>query len=219
MTEILTYHNISNDSLDPCAVTPLLFESDMEWLAEQGYRGISLKEFYKDIEQEKVFILTFDDGYKDFFDVAMPILDKFNFKATIFIVSKLIGDISHWRTKRMQPSLLDWDEIHTIINMGHEIGSHGLYHRDFLRLSKEGLRQEIIGSKGLIEEKIKIPVVSFSYPWNRYNDRILETVKKANYEYACINSRKCKNDFKVNRFHLCRRPMGNGNSIKEFLIK
>jgi peptidoglycan/xylan/chitin deacetylase (PgdA/CDA1 family) len=216
MTEILAYHNISNDNLDLCTVAPSFFQSEMEWLAEQGYMGISLKEFYKDIEQKDVFVLTFDDGYKDFFNTAIPILDKFNFKATIFIVSKLIGDICYWRTKRMQPRLLDWDEIHSIINMGHEIGSHGLYHRNYLHLSKEELEQEIAGSKKLIEKKLGIPIVSFSYPWSRYNDRILEAVKKANYEYACINAKECKNDFKTNRLHLCRREMGGRNSIKEF---
>ena len=173
MTEILTYHNISNDSLDSCAVTPSLFESDMKWLAEQGYKGISLKDFYENIEQEKVFVLTFDDGYRDFFDVAMPILDKLDFKATIFIVSGLIGFISCWRTKDLQPPLLNWDEIQSIVNAGYEIGSHGVYHSDFFRLSKEKLEQEIIESRKLIEGKLGIPIISFSYPWNRYNDQIL----------------------------------------------
>jgi len=217
MTEILTYHNISNDNLDICATTPSLFQSEMEWLAEQGYRGVSLAEFYKDIKQRKVFVLTFDDGYKDFFDIAMPILDKLNFKATIFIVSKLIGDISRWRTKRMQPDLLDWDEIHNIINAKHEIGSHGLYHRDFLRLSKEELEREIAGSKKLIEKNIKIPVVSFSYPWNRCNDQILGIVKKSGYKYAIITGKECKNNFKTDCFQLCRRPMINKNSVKDFI--
>jgi len=219
MTEILTYHNISNDSLDSCAITPSLFESDMKWLAEQGYRGVSLRDYYKDIEQEKAVVLTFDDGYKDFFDIAMPILDKLNFKATIFIVSRLIGSFAMWRTKRMQPPLLSWNEVRIIMNAGHEIGSHGLYHRDFLRLPKEELIQEIMDSRKLIEKNIKTPVVSFSYPWNRCNKQILEIVKKSGYKYAIITGEKCRNNFKTDCFQLCRRPMTNGNSVREFLIK
>ena len=61
MTEILTYHNIANSMIDPWETSPSFFESEMEWLANQGYRGVSLKDFYKDIEQEKVVVLTFDD--------------------------------------------------------------------------------------------------------------------------------------------------------------
>lgn len=219
MTEILTYHNISNIKIDPWATSPAFFESEMEWLAEQGYRGISLKEFYKDIEQEKVFVLTFDDGYKDFFDAAMPILDKLNFKATIFIVSKLIGDIAQWRTVILQPPLLSWHEIDIIINAGYEIGSHGLYHRDFFRLSEEELEQEIAGSKRLIEEKLGIPIVSFSYPWNRCNEQILDIVKKVGYKYATIHNRKCRTDFKLNPFLLHRREMDKGVSIKRYYEK
>ena len=217
MTEILTYHNISNDNLDTNTVAPSLFQSEMEWLVKQGYRGISLKEFCKDIEQENVFILTFDDGYKNFFDIVMPILDKFNFKATIFIVPKLIGGISQWRKKELQSALLNWNEIYKIIEAGHEIGSHGLYHRDFLYLSKEELIQEIVGSKKLIEENVKIPVVSFSYPWNRYNSQILEIVKKSGYKYAIKTGKKCRNNFKTDCFQLCRRPMTNRNSVKDFI--
>lgn len=217
MTEILTYHNISNIKIDPWVTSPSFFESEMEWLAEQGYRGISLKEFCKNTEQEKAVVLTFDDGYKDFFDIAMPILDKLNFKATIFIVSKLIGDIAQWRTVILRPPLLSWDEIYIIVNTGYEIGSHGLYHRDFFRLSREELEQEIAGSKELIEEKLGISIVSFSYPWERCNEQILNIVNKAGYKYACIHNKKCRIDFKVDPFRLRRRVMNDRISVKDFI--
>ena len=217
MTEILTYHNFSNNGSDQWTITPSLFESDMKWLVEQGYKGVSLKDFYEDIEQEKVFVLTFDDGYRDFFDVAMPILDKLNFKATIFIVSGLIGFISCWRTADLQPPLLNWDEIRNIANAGYEIGSHGVYHSDLFRLSREKLDQEIIESRKLIEGKLGVPVVSFSYSWNRCNDEIVSIVREARYKYAVIHGRKSRTDFKGDRFRLRRRGMNNKNSVKEFI--
>lgn len=217
VTEILAYHNISNNNRDPWATNPLLFKSEMQWVAEQGYKGISLKKFYEDIEQEKVFVLTFDDGYKDFFDVAMPILNKLGFSATIFIVSKLIGNISLWRKKKLQSALLNWDEVNEMIKIGYEIGSHGLYHSNFSHLSREELEQEIEGSKRLIEGKTGISIISFSYPWNVYNEQILDVVRKADYKYAAINGEGCKNDFRVDQFRLCRRSINNRNSVKEFI--
>ena len=217
MTEILTYHNISDSGIDRWAISPLLFESEMNWLAEQEYRGVSLKEFYKDIEREKVFILTFDDGYKDFYDIAMPILDKLKFKATIFIVSGLAGSFARWRPVVLQPPLLTWQEVEIIIKAGYEIGSHGLYHRDFFRLAEEELEQEIAGSKKLIEEKLGIPIVSFSYPWNRCNEQIVNIVREAGYKYAVIHGRKSRADFKGDCFRLRRKEMSNRNSVKEFI--
>lgn len=217
MTEILTYHNISNNRQDPFSTSFPFFKSEMQWLFGKGYRGISLREFYINIKQKNVFILTFDDGYKDFFDCVMPFLNSLNFSATIFIVSELIGDISLWRRKDLRSELLDWDEIDEMVKAGYEIGSHGLYHSNLFNFVKRALKREIISSKKLIEEKIGIPVVSFSYPWNRCNKQILNIVKKAGYKYAAINSKNCKNNFKTDCFQLCRHSMYKRKSVKKFI--
>lgn len=219
MTEILTFHSISDNNQDSWAVSPSTFELEMRWLAKKGYRGVSLKKFYNNVGQGKVVVLTFDDGYKNFFDTAMPILNMLNFSATVFILAKLIGDVGRWRKKELQSSaLLDWDEIHGAIDAGHEIGSHGLSHPNYFHLSTEGLKQEIAGSKKIIEGNIKAPVVSFAYPYNIYNKQILGIVKEAGYKYAVRNGKNCKNDFKADCFQLCRRSINSKNSVKEFII-
>lgn len=218
MTEILTFHSIIDNSQDLWAVSPTVFESEMQWLADREYKGISLREFYENAGQGKVVVLTFDDGYKDFFRTAVPILNALNFSATVFILAGLIGSFGRWRRKELQSSvLLDWDEIHGAINAEHEIGSHGLYHPKYSRLSKEELKQEIAGSKKIIEENIKTPVVSFSYPYNIYNKQIVGIVKESGYKYAARNGKHCRNDFKIDRFQLCRNSINSTNSIKEFI--
>lgn len=216
-TEILAYHNISNNRQDAWATSFSFFKKEMRWLFNKGYRGISLREFYINTKQKNIFILTFDDGYKDFFDYAMPFLNSLNFSATIFIVSELMGDISIWRRKDLRSELLDWDEINEMVKAGYEIGSHGLYHSNLFNLTKRALKQEITGSKKLIEEKIGIPVVSFSFPWNRCNKQILNIVKKAGYKYAAITKKGCKNKFKTDCFQLCRRSMYKRKSVRGFI--
>ena len=219
MTEILTFHSISDNGHDFFAVSPSTFESEMRWLTERGYKGISLRGFYENSGQGNVVVLTFDDGYKDFFRTAVPILNGLNFSATVFILAELVGDIGRWRRKELQASaMLDWDEIHGAIDAGYEIGSHGLYHPNYLHLSIEGLKQEIAGSKEIIEENIKIPVVSFAYPYNVYNEQISGIVKEAGYKYAVRNDKDCKNDFKANCFQLCRNSINSRNSVKGFVI-
>jgi len=218
MTEILAYHSISNNSEDPWAVSPSTFGLEMQWLAERGYKGVSLKEFFKDIKQKKAIILTFDDGYKDFSDTAMPVLDRFNFSATVFIVSKLVGDTARWRKRELHlMALLDWSEIHNVLNAGHEIGSHGLYHLNFSCLSRRALWREIAESKEMIEEKIKLPIVSFAYPYNVYNKWTVDTVKEAGYKYAVKNDNDYINNYKSDCFLLCRRVINSENSVKDFI--
>jgi len=219
MTEILTFHSISDNNQDPWAVSPSTFELEMRWLNSRGYKGISLSQFYENAGQEKVVVLTFDDGYKDFFDTVVPILNTFNFSATVFILAGLIGSLACWRKKELQSSvLLNWNEIHGVIDAGHEIGSHGLSHPNYFHLSTEGLKQEIAGSKKIIEGNIKTPVASFAYPYNIYNEQIVDIVKEAGYKHAVRNGKNCKNDFKVDCFQLCRSSINSKNSVKEFIV-
>lgn len=218
MTEILTFHGIADNDQDFYAVSPSVFEAEMQWLAEQGYKGISLREFYENARQDKVVVLTFDDGYKDFLGTAVPILNALNFSATVFILAKLIGDVGRWRKKELQSSaLLDWDEIHGAIDAGYEIGSHGLSHPNYFHLSIEELKQEIVGSKEIIEENIKAPIASFAYPYNICNEQISGIVKEAGYKHAVRNGKNCKNNFKADCFRLCRRSINSKNSVKEFI--
>lgn len=218
MTEILTFHSISDNNQDFFAVSPSIFEAEMQRLTEKGYKGISLRQFYENAGQGKIVILTFDDGYKDFSDTVVPILNALDFSATVFILAGLIGSLACWRKKELQSSvLLDWNDIHNAIDAGYEIGSHGLYHPNYFHLSTEGLKQEIAGSKRIIEENIKIPVVSFAYPYNIYNGQISGIVKEADYKYAARNGTNCKNDFKTDCFQLCRRSINSKNSVKEFI--
>ena len=219
MTEILTFHSISDNNQDFFAVSLSVFEAEMQRLAEKGYKGISLRQFYENAGQGKVVVLTFDDGYKDFFETVVPILNALNFSATVFILAGLIGSLACWRKKELQSSvLLDWDEIHSAIDAGCEIGSHGLYHPNYFHLSTEGLKQEIAGSKRIIEENIEAPVTSFAYPYNIYNGQIMDIVKDAGYKYAVSNGTDCKNDFRTDCFQLCRRSINSKNSVKEFVI-
>jgi len=218
MTEILTFHSISDNNRDFFAVLPSVFEAEMQRLTEKGYKGISLRQFYENAGQGKIVVLTFDDGYKDFFDTVVPILNALNFSATVFILAGLIGSLACWRKKELQSSvLLNWNDIHSAIDAGYEIGSHGLYHPNYFHLSTEGLKQEIDGSKRIIEENIKAPITSFAYPYNIYNEQIMEIVKGASYKYAVRNGTGCKNDFKTDCFQLCRRSINSENSARAFI--
>jgi hypothetical protein len=120
---ILMYHHVKNcdDSCDDIekglSVSPEDFDAQMKYLSDNGYETINLSDlFYK--SDKKQVVLTFDDGYTDNIDEAMPILNKYGFKATLFIITEMVG------TDRY----MSWNQIKTLKNNNWDLGGHTLNH-------------------------------------------------------------------------------------------
>ena len=114
------------------------------------------------IANSKVVILNFDDGRKSQFTYAKPILDKYGFKATFYIVCNYIEN---------KPGFMDWKEVKQLYDEGHDIGSHGMNHRDLTKFSTKVVNSELANSKKCLEDH-GIDVTSFAYPFNKgSNDR------------------------------------------------
>lgn len=123
---------------------------------------------------EKIAIITFDDNWKSQYQYAKPILDKFQFKATFFVVCDYMD----------KKNRMTWDELQNLDTEGHEIGSHSKSHANLDSILTDVAHNEIIQSKKCIEDR-GIKVSSFSYPFNSGDDNseILELVSN-NYELA-----------------------------------
>lgn len=154
-------------------VTPSDFFQQMELLYEEGYRTISLKDLFAKQWQRR-FIITFDDGYKDVIEEAYPILASFGFKATIFLIVDEIG----------KPGHLDWEDVKFLESQGWEVGSHTLSHQNLTHLSPQKQWEEIYLSKGILEKKLRHPILFLSYPSGRFNEQVIELVKLAGYKGA-----------------------------------
>jgi peptidoglycan/xylan/chitin deacetylase (PgdA/CDA1 family) len=130
-------------------------------------------------------IITFDDGEKNIFNCAFPLLKKYNFKALVFLIAGYVGKKNLWDLSLTGRRLehLSWGEIREMKNWGIEFGSHGLTHRNLTKLSGAELDREIGGSKAILEKEIG-PVESFSYPFNRVNSEVLDLTRKAGYKYG-----------------------------------
>ena len=124
----------------------------------------------------KAVILTFDDGYKSQYTNAKPILDKYAYKATFYIVCEYVGG----GEGQVHPNVkMTWEEIITLHNEGHDIGSHTMSHDDLDSLSEKGIEYEVGGSKECLFDHGIIPT-SFSYPTNTgaQNAAVVNTVAK-----------------------------------------
>ena len=126
------------------------FHRQMEWLAKNGYRAIPLTKIEEELRrpilnQRKPFVITFDDGFRDFLENAFPILKDFHFTATVFLPTGYVGK------RLMKKECLSWVEVQGLKAEGIEFGSHTVTHPKLHNLSAATLLQEIGNSKKIIE--------------------------------------------------------------------
>lgn len=152
-------------------------------LAFLGYRGVTLSEALSQSPDAHIFALTFDDGYECFLREAYPVLQKFGWPATLFVVTGFVGQTSEWdlRWGWPRPRHLTWEQIEELHESGIEIGSHGVTHCDLTRLSSKKLLFELQTSKKMLEDRLRTKIKSFAYPFGRYDVNVIEAVRAAGY--------------------------------------
>jgi peptidoglycan/xylan/chitin deacetylase (PgdA/CDA1 family) len=197
---ILAYHSVSNARTDGLSVRVSDFESQMAWLRCRGYRAITLADFTSQSipKGERIVIITFDDGYADNYWYAFPILKRYGFVATIFLVSEYVNtDHIHWwdlpkkdETDRSHYQILTWDQIHEMLANGIEFGSHTCTHPRLTTCSPEALWDEVSRSRTVLQGKLDQEVISFCYPHGDLNTQAIEMVAEAGYHCAVVTPRR-----------------------------
>ena len=164
----------------------------MQYLNDASFRILSLGNIVECIREQRTFpekalAITFDDGFRNFYQVAFPVLKKLRFTATVFLVTGHCGKSNDWeRDHKEIPrlDLLSWEEIIEMSNEGSEFGSHGMTHRSFLKLNKEQVRKEIMDSKSTLQERLGKSNFLFAYPYGRQTKETREMIAKE-FEGAC----------------------------------
>jgi len=144
----------------------VVFKNHMRFLADNGYETLGLQEALEavrtDTKPRKAVVITFDDGYRDFYTFAYPILMKHRFRATMFIIS---GFTAERRIRLYDREYMTWDEVRAVHEQGIDIGSHTVNHPELYRMQRAEIQTEIRASKLEIENKIGDAVESFAYPF------------------------------------------------------
>jgi peptidoglycan/xylan/chitin deacetylase (PgdA/CDA1 family) len=188
---VLTYHSL-DDSHSVISVAPRVFRRQMELLRDWGFRGIRLGDLLdawegkSDLPNQPV-VLTFDDGFRNLWDRAIPVLEELGFRATIFAVAGYCGGKNDWPSQSPGvPALplLSWSQLRTLASAGFEIGAHGLAHAPLPALGKEEAEREITGSQAILQEHLGQPVTVFAYPYGLANADH-RRVAAAHYRGAC----------------------------------
>lgn len=206
---ILMYHSISDDSeadrsgYYKVCTSPVRFAEHMQWLADWGYRGVTLTHGMKVLQginrvKAKPVAITFDDGFRDFYTAAFPILQRHGFSATMYLSTAFIGDDrgdESGSDKRSFKSreCLTWSEVRQLKLTGIEFGSHTVNHPRLVHLNWPAIEAELRDSKTTLEQRLGYPICSFAYPYaypsaNRaFIDRLKQTLSGLGYE-TCVTT-------------------------------
>jgi len=225
MIPIFMYHEIADvpRNLDPLGLAiPLTqFEQQMSYLSRNAYHCLSLPEVLRYLQKgdrlpARSFVITFDDGYQDVYTQACPILEKYGFTATIFLVAGGMGTSSNWWGKAGERSalLLTWTEARDLAKRGFILGSHTLNHPRLSTQDDQSAFEEIRNSKILLQDRLEMQVDFLSYPYSDTDNRVERLVESAGYLAACAG-----NSGPWSIFHLWRVPCLRGDTTQSFALK
>jgi peptidoglycan/xylan/chitin deacetylase (PgdA/CDA1 family) len=184
---ILLYHRVSLDR-DPLSVTPRRFREQMDALAADGFEAVDVTTAVDRLASggaERVVGLSFDDGYVDVVEQALPVLEQHGFRATVFVATGLIDRTWAPAWYERPPPLLHWRDVVELDRGGTlRFGAHSVTHRNLTRLDEKEARIEIVDSKQALEEKLGRQVEDFSYPGGVYGEREERLVEMAGFRLA-----------------------------------
>jgi len=188
---ILMYHAIHPDR-SVISITPATFIRQMEWLFENQFQVLSLQklaELFTSGGQlpHRSVVLTFDDGFQSFADHAAPVLEKYGFSATVFLVAGYCGKMNDWPgqpTDIPRWPLLNWREIRDLEQAGFEFGAHSFTHARLDQLAVEKLTFEIIHAKEKLQDELGHDIESFAYPYGRFSPQAKGLVQK-HFKLGC----------------------------------
>ncbi len=198
---ILMYHQVDTEPpkgspMRGLVVAPKTFSRQMAALHALGYQGKSMGDlmpYLNGDKRGKVFGITFDDGYENNLRCALPVLKRYGFTSTCYIVANQVGKTNGWDKERgvLQVPLMTAEQLQAWVNAGQEVGSHTLNHANLDTLSEAEQVIEIAQSKVQLEALIeqKAGVQHFCYPYGGLNKTAVQSVKAAGYLTATTTVR------------------------------
>jgi peptidoglycan/xylan/chitin deacetylase (PgdA/CDA1 family) len=187
---VLMYHSVAPHAEDPYRVTvgPHRFERQMRWLHRRGLRGVSMAALLAARRRhcdDGLVGLTFDDGYADFLRYALPVLQRYGFGATTFVIAGRLGSVNSWDALGPRKPLMTAREVRAVSAAGVEVGSHGLRHVSLTATAGLALAREQRLSRQILQDVTGSPISGFCYPYGQVSRLVVDGAQEAGYDYAC----------------------------------
>jgi peptidoglycan/xylan/chitin deacetylase (PgdA/CDA1 family) len=219
---ILFYHRVTPDN-DELAVTPEKFARQMRELARGGWQVVDIAAVVAALDRgadpRRLVGLSFDDGYQDVVDHALPVLRAHGFRATVFVATGVTDGRAAFTWYERQPPLMRWETIRELDAEGVlRFEAHTVTHPNLLLVAPEELRSEICDSKAELTERLDRPVSGFCYPAGLFGARERAEVAAAGLDWAA----SCEpgvNTPATDRFALRRRQIDRRDTLLDFRAK
>jgi peptidoglycan/xylan/chitin deacetylase (PgdA/CDA1 family) len=222
---ILMYHAVAAPG-EPagCYLVPLRrFKWQMAWLRLARYRVLRFEDLLDCRREHRLppgrsVVLSFDDGYADNRQLALPILRAHRFSAIFFLVTASVGGKNAWDAsgELAGRSLMSWTDIREMLSAGMEIGAHTRHHVALPSVSQEEAEQEIAGSRADLERELGMQIRAFAYPYGLLDKTSPDTVARAGFDGACC-SRSGPNDALVSSYLLRRLEVRGTDSLFQLI--
>ena len=198
---ILLYHSISSyasKGFRSCIVSAEAFDKHLTYLEQNYYTSLTVTQLIQAMANDvsslppRPVVLTFDDGYADFYLAALPALQHHGFNATLYITTSFVEGTSRWLEKIGEGDrpMLTWEQLAAINSSGIECAAHTHTHPALDMLPLSAARDEIVRSKELLEEHLGQRISSFAYPFGFYSSRVMHIVRESGFDSACVIGRK-----------------------------
>ena len=187
---VLLYHRVAADgprSLADYCIAPSLFEEQMRFLRRHGFHTVTSADVEQHRREQRPMRgrpvhITFDDGYRDFYEVAWPILRRFGFTAEVFLPTDLVGGTADWDRAHGAPAdLMNWDEIRRVHAEGVRFGSHLASHASATGMDSETLLREGVRSRAIVERRLGCDVRSVAPPYGACDERGVRVLQSCGF--------------------------------------
>jgi peptidoglycan/xylan/chitin deacetylase (PgdA/CDA1 family) len=191
---VLMYHSVSDApaaSTRALSVRPAMFAAQLRYLRKQGFSGLTFGELCQRRRSgqplpARPIVLTFDDGYADLIEEALPIMIEQGFPATVFVTTGWLRDAARYAAGTPLDRMLSWGQLAELSSAGVEIAAHSHSHPQLDQISEPNLRAELAGSRRLLEDRLGQPVCSLAYPFGYSSKRVRAVAREIGYLQAAV---------------------------------
>jgi peptidoglycan/xylan/chitin deacetylase (PgdA/CDA1 family) len=218
LVPVLVYHDIAPLAKGRMVIAAKTFEEQMQYLKAQGYRVVSMRDFYDFISlnrqlPRKAVLLSFDDGYKSFMTHAYPILKELGFTATLFVYTDYVG---------AGRNALTWEDLNRLVREGFHVEGHSKTHSDLRRRQGESeaeqvrrVRTEMDVPQKLFQQRFGQSARFLAYPYGAQDDTVIQNVREFGYVAAFTVFREGNSAF-VHPFRIRRSQIYSEMTLDDF---
>ncbi len=186
-TPILLYHSVGEPIDPPRWVAKEALRAQLVGLLDEGFEPITASEL--DAIEDGVIpgprqplLVTFDDGYRNFYDQAFPVLRELGVRSTLFLISSRVEESAEQRSDAPAPQYVTWQEVEEMRGQGVEMQSHTRTHRRLRALSDDEIRAELWDSKRELEARLGAEVSVIAYPFGSASSRVERIAEEVGYQ-------------------------------------